>query len=91
MKDRNPARFAEILPVKKLIRAVILTDAGFLIAIIGNFFIPQVAKGLKISDYDLFGLMTVNLNGFYRVVLTGVIIIFSVAGFLVVAQNDFLS
>ena len=57
-----------------------ITSAGFLIAILGNFFIPQIADGIKIIEYDLGGLITVDLNGFYRLVLGAVILIYLLAG-----------
>lgn len=70
------------IPAKKLITAALITSAGFALAIAGNFFIPQMAKGLKITEYNLFGLLSVNLNSFYRLVLFCVIIIFLLAGLL---------
>lgn len=63
------------IPARKIIPALLITEAGFMAAILGNYFIPQVAKGIKITQYDLFGL-SVNLNSFYRIVLAFVMMIF---------------
>ena len=67
------------IPATAVLRAALMTSAGFLIAILGNFFIPQIADGIKITEYDLGGL-TVNLNSFYRLVLGAVILIYLLAG-----------
>ena len=64
---------------KKLLQSIFITNLGFLAAIAGNYFIPQVAKGLKITKYNLYG-FELDLNIFYRLVLIGVIVIFLIAG-----------
>ena len=58
-----------------LVRATILTLSGFLIAIIGNILVPQVAEGLKDDTYAL-GRLVVDRNGFYRIVLGTVMLIY---------------
>lgn len=70
------------IPAKKLIIAAIITSAGFAIAIAGNYFVPQIAKGLKFTEYNFFGLCELNMNSFYRLVLSCVIVIFLLAGVL---------
>ena len=67
------------MQTKKLFRSIFITNLGFFAAIAGNYFIPQIAKGLKISKYNLLG-FEVDLNIFYRLVLTGVIIFFLISG-----------
>ena len=73
---------AEVLPADRagwpLVRATILTLSGFLIAIIGNWYIPQVAEGLKDDTYAL-GSLIVDRNGFYRLVLAAVMLIYLLA------------
>ena len=66
------------IPLKKLGFSVLLTSAGFLLAILGNGLVPQVAAGVKMPEYQL-GRLTVNLNGFYRLVLGAVILIYLLA------------
>ena len=59
-----------------LLRATLLTLSGFIIALIGNRWIPQVAEGLKEDTYAL-GRLTVDRNGFYEIVLAALILLFA--------------
>lgn len=74
------------IPVKKVGRAAVITSLGFLIAILGNLFIPQVAE-LKIEQYR-WGPFLFNLNSFYRTVLGGIILIYLIAGVLAVWKPE---
>ncbi|MBR2288970.1 MAG: ABC transporter permease subunit [Clostridia bacterium] len=65
---------------KKLTLAILLTVSGFLIAILGNLLIPQIAEGIKTPTYEL-GALSVDLNGFYRLVLSGIILLYLLLGF----------
>lgn len=65
--------------VSALVRATVLTNAGFFIAILGNLLIPQVADGIEVTDYKL-GFFTVDLNSFYRLVLFCIILIYLLSG-----------
>ena len=59
----------------KLAAAAAFTAAGFLTAILSNLLIPQIAEGLKNATYPL-GPLTVDRNGFYRIVLAALILIY---------------
>lgn len=61
-----------------LVRAALLTLSGFLIAIIGNAAIPQIAEGLKFDTYAI-GPMTVDRNAFYRLVLAAIMLIYAIS------------
>lgn len=74
------------IPVKKVGRAAVITSLGFLIAILGNLFIPQVAE-LKIEQYR-WGPFLFDLNSFYRTVLGGIILIYLIAGVLAVWKPE---
>lgn len=65
-------------PGLPLVCAAILTLSGFLIAIIGNAVVPQVAEGLKNDTYAI-GLMTVDRNSYYRLVLAAVMVIYALS------------
>ena len=64
---------------RKLLASVVFTAAGFLIAILSNLLIPQIAEGLKDAEYTL-GALTLDRNGFYRLVLLAIIVIYVLLG-----------
>ncbi len=70
---------ARSVPVRQLVRAAVITSAGFLIAILGNALFPQVSEKVELTDYAV-GPFTLNMNGFYRLVLGAVIVIYLLAG-----------
>lgn len=68
-----------------LLRAALIASAGFLAAILGNFFIPQIASGIKITQYNFIIPVinlnfTLDLNSFYRLILSIIIFIYLLAG-----------
>ncbi|MBR1584919.1 MAG: ABC transporter permease subunit [Clostridia bacterium] len=67
-----------VISLKRLGLSALLTSAGFFIAIVGNLLFPQVAAGIKTPVYQVGGL-AVDLNGFYRLVLLTVILIYLLA------------
>lgn len=66
------------IPARRLIPALMITELGFFTAILGNYFVPQTAKGIKFTKYDLLGI-GVDLNEFYRIVLIFVMVIFALS------------
>ena len=50
----------------KFIAVILFTVIGFVLAILANILIPQVAAGVKLEDHVI-GPFTVNMNGAYRV------------------------
>lgn len=59
----------------RLAAAAAFTVSGFAAAILSNLLIPQIAEGLKEVSYP-FGPLTVDRNGFYRIVLGAVILLY---------------
>lgn len=72
-------RKQKIIPASAMVRAMLLTSCGFLIAILGNALIPQYAEGLTITEYELW-FFTVDLNSFYRLVLVALILLYLLSG-----------
>jgi NitT/TauT family transport system permease protein len=66
------------IPVRNVARAALITVLGFLIAILGNLLIPQVAE-LTVETYK-WGPFLFNLNSFYRLVLGLIIVFYLIAG-----------
>lgn len=60
---------------------MLLSAAGFLIAILSNALIPQVAEVGEPARYTV-GHFSLDRNGFYRLVLLGILLIYVVAGAL---------
>lgn len=67
------------VPVHDVVRAAVVTSAGFLIAILGNALIPQVSEKVGLTDYAV-GPITLNMNSFYRLILGLIILIYLLAG-----------
>ena len=63
----------------ELLAAFAFTSAGFLIAILSNLLIPQIASGLKDAEYRL-GALALDRNGFYRLVLLSIIALYALLG-----------
>lgn len=84
-RDVNPAmprivsRTGSPVRLRQLILAALLACGGFAIAIVGNWVIPQMAEGLEFEQYAV-GPMLLDRNGFYRLVLAAVILIYLLAG-----------
>lgn len=72
-------RREQTVSVRKLLRAVLVTVAGFAIAILSNLLIPQVSEGLKDAQYVI-GPLTFDRNSFYRLVLFAIILIYALLG-----------
>lgn len=53
----------------KFTATILFSIAGFIAAILANLFIPQIAEGVAIKDYEAGGLI-LNINSAYRIVLT---------------------
>lgn len=65
--------------VSGLLISILITSAGFFLAILSNLLVPQVAGGLKDPQYAL-GPLAVDRNGFYRLVLLLIILIYGALG-----------
>lgn len=77
---KTPARPAERdVSDGRLAGAAVLTVSGFGTAILSNRLIPQVADGLKDTCYP-FGALTLDRNGFYRLVLLALIALYALLG-----------
>ena len=59
-------------------KSFVLSILGFLIAILVNAFVPQVAQGVNLKSYDYFGFL-INDNDAYRFVLALIIVYYAVA------------
>lgn len=68
------------IPLERLSLSALLTSAGFAMAILGNLFIPQAAAGLELTQYAV-GPFVLDMNGFYRLVLSAIILIYLLAAF----------
>ena len=77
--ERASLRRGQAVPVRRLVLAGMVTLAGFAAAILSNRLIPQVAQGLKDAQYAL-GPLTLERNGFYRLVLLALMIIYALKG-----------
>lgn len=77
--ERASLRRGQAVPVRRLVLAGMVTLAGFAAAILSNRLIPQVAQGLKDAQYALRPL-TLDRNGFYRLVLLALMIIYALKG-----------
>lgn len=77
--ERASLRRGQAVPVRRLVLAGVVTLAGFAAAILSNRLIPQVAQGLKDAQYAL-GPLTLERNGFYRLVLLALMIIYALKG-----------
>ncbi|MDY4518938.1 MAG: ABC transporter permease subunit [Candidatus Spyradocola sp.] len=77
--ERASLRRGQAVPVRRLVLAGVVTLAGFAAAILSNRLIPQVAQGLKDAQYAL-GPLTLDRNGFYRLVLLALMIIYALKG-----------
>jgi NitT/TauT family transport system permease protein len=60
---------------RKFILLSALTAAGFAVAGLANLWVPQIAD-VKISSYIVFGGMPTDINGAYRLVLAGLILLY---------------
>ena len=77
--ERASLRRGQAVPVRRLVLAGVVTLAGFAAAILSNRLILQVAQGLKDAQYAL-GPLTLERNGFYRLVLLALMIIYALKG-----------
>ena len=77
--ERASLRRGQAVPVRRLVLAGMVTLAGFAAAILSNRLIPQVAQGLKDAQYAL-GPLTLDRNGFYRLVLLALMVIYALKG-----------
>lgn len=77
--ERVSLRRGQAVPVRRLVLAGVVTLAGFAAAILSNRLIPQVAQGLKDAQYAL-GPLTLDRNGFYRLVLLALMVIYALKG-----------
>lgn len=77
--EQAKLRHSQHVSVKKLLLAILFTSAGFLIAIASNLLIPQIAEGLKDTQYPI-GSPTFDRNNFYRLVLSIIILIYVLLG-----------
>lgn len=77
--ERASLRRGQAVPVRRLVLAGVVTLAGFAAAILSNWLIPQVAQGLKDAQYAL-GPLTLDRNGFYRLVLLALMVIYALKG-----------
>ena len=66
----------EIAPAR-VRKALVLTELGYLLAIAGNLLFPQIAP-IELSQYRV-GFLIMDMNDFYRLVLTGIIIIYLIS------------
>lgn len=69
------------------IATILFAIAGFLIAILTNFLVPQIATGVVIKDYVLGGL-TLNINSAYRIVLAVLAVGYLLAGIFSYFDKD---
>lgn len=63
----------------KFIAWTAFSVAGFIIAILINLFVPQIASGVKIKDYSV-GVFTFNINSAYRLVLLALAAVYLLIG-----------
>lgn len=63
----------------KFIAVILYTVIGFVLAILANILIPQVAEGVKFEDHAI-GPFTVNMNGAYRVLVASLALIYLGSG-----------
>lgn len=77
--ERAGQRREQTVSVQVLLRSVLLTVLGFVIAIGSNLLLPQFSDKLKDAQYFL-GPLTLDRNGFYRLVLLIVILIYVLLG-----------
>ena len=68
-----------VIGTGELLAAFAFTSVGFLIAILSNLLIPQIAEGLKDAEYRL-GVLSLDRNGFYRLVLLVMIAVYALLG-----------
>lgn len=73
----------EIAPAR-VRKALVLTELGYLLAIAGNLLFPQIAP-IELSQYRV-GFLIMDMNDFYRLVLTGIIIIYLISEICAVRQ-----
>ncbi|MCD7769473.1 MAG: hypothetical protein LUH36_05070 [Oscillospiraceae bacterium] len=74
-------RSSATVSIRRLLLAMLLSAAGFLIAILSNVLIPQIAEISEPARYTV-GHFSLDRNGFYRLVLLGILLIYVVAGVL---------
>jgi NitT/TauT family transport system permease protein len=72
------ASHVQIIAARKLLYSILFTCAGFLIAILANLLIPQIAS-IKDAEYVV-GSFVLDRNGFYRLVLLALIMIYALLG-----------
>lgn len=60
-------------------KAVILTLVGFLIAIVFNIAVPQIAEAVELDDYVLGGYLILTMNDLYRIVLGVLVAIYAIS------------
>lgn len=77
--EQAKLRRSQIVTSKKLLQAILFTAAGFLIAILSNWLIPQISEGLKDVQYPI-GSWVFDRNSFYRLVLAVLILIYVLLG-----------
>ena len=63
----------------KNITRILFTISGYIIAILANLFIPQIATDVELETYRLLG-FTLDMNDAYRLVLTFLILFYVVVG-----------
>lgn len=82
----EPFRNKERLNIK-FIAVILFSFTGFIIALLTNLFIPQLAAGVKIKDYPI-GNLTLNINSAYRIVLSALIILYLAIGVFSAFNKD---
>jgi len=63
----------------KAARSIAISVVGFIIAILSNALIPQIAEGVTIEEYKVGG-AAVTMNQAYRVLLAAIIVFFAARG-----------
>ncbi len=77
--EQAEQRHKQAVTVQKLLYSILFTVSGFLIAIVFNLLFPQFSENLKEAQYSV-GVISIDLNGFYRLVLAAIILIYVMLG-----------
>lgn len=85
-KTSNDGQTKENAITPGYITKILFTVAGFLLAILANILIPQIAQDVEFEEYFIFG-APINMNGAYRIVLLFIIAIYVVQGILAASNK----
>lgn len=68
-------------------QTILFSMAGFIVAVLTNLFVPQIAEDVVIKDYAVGGL-TLNINSAYRIVLLVIAAVYLLRGIFLYNDKD---